>query len=133
VPGDGIIDKTEVTNASYAQCVAAYCARVGKRLPTEAEWEKAARGASDTRIYPWGDGIPDCHLANFGGSEGCVSDTAAVASPYGALDMTGNLWEWTADWLQTEPHLPASSPPTPDPCLQIPYPPYCARVEIAIY
>lgn len=140
---DVMIDRHEVTNRRYAECVedgaceapalvssnrrhhyfdapayadypvvfvswaqaAAFCQYDGGRLPTEAEWEKAARGdGAAERLYPWGNAMPSCRLANMGGPEGCVGDTDRVGrridgqSPYGVLDMAGNVWEWVADW-----------------------------------
>jgi serine/threonine-protein kinase len=119
-----------VNNVSWEQA-AAYCAWVGGRLPTEAEWEKAARGPEE-RTYPWGNQLPAGDLANFAdlrsrlnwedtsvddgyGNTAPVGSYPAGASLYGALDMAGNVAEWVNDWYSETYYstAPLINPPGP--------------------
>jgi formylglycine-generating enzyme required for sulfatase activity len=115
--GNSAFDNYPVIYVSWNDATA-YCKWAGRQLPSEAQWEKAARG-TDGRIYPWGNQAPSKDLLNY---NGIVGDTTAVgsypngASPYGALDMAGNVWQWVNDWYSDTYYQssPASNPLGPN-------------------
>ena len=115
--GDPLHASDPMVGVDYSQAEA-YCSFVNARLPTEAEWEKTARGP-DANIYPWGNGAPGCDLLNY---LSCVGNTTPVntypkgRSYYSAFDTEGNAFEWVADWYKADYYVsgPPDDPKGPD-------------------
>ena len=119
--GDVLETSRHPVNCIDQDQAAQYCKSVGKRLPTEAEWELAARG-TDGRTYPWGNAKPTtCWMAIVGGVSGAcarkgtweVGTTADGRSPVGAFDMAGNVWEWVGDGYEMYPKSDVTDPFVP--------------------
>jgi serine/threonine-protein kinase len=124
--GNAAFDEYPVIYITWLQA-GAYCAWAGRRLPTEAEWEKAARGGcevvppetcgtEDEPPFPWGTATISCDLAHYGpcspdDTDGAFSHPAG-ASPYGVLNTAGNVWEWVSDW-----YFGGYLDMCPDPCV----------------
>jgi formylglycine-generating enzyme required for sulfatase activity len=105
--------KLPVVNVSWDDAVA-FCAWQGKRLPTEAEWERACRGVAEGRMYPWGDRDPTPKEARFS-SEAPAEVCISARNYFGLCDIIGNVWEWTADWYGRTYYemAPSRNPPGP--------------------
>jgi formylglycine-generating enzyme required for sulfatase activity len=104
-----------VTGVSWDDA-AAYAKWAGKRLPTEAEWERACRGGVEEKIYPWGDEKPSKERVRFDGVEGPGPVCALPKTGFGLCDIAGNVWEWTADWYERTYYerAPDANPPGPE-------------------
>jgi len=104
-----------VVNVSWLDA-AAYCRWQGKRLPTEAEWERAGRGLVEGARYPWGDHEPTRKDARYDSVDGPVDVGQFPPNYFGLHDMAGNVWEWCSDWYEKDYYAgaPVRDPKGPD-------------------
>ncbi|GAB4499844.1 MAG: hypothetical protein OHK003_17410 [Anaerolineales bacterium] len=117
IPENPLLGIHPITNVTHQQAQA-YCQWANGRLPTEAEWEKAAR-APEWTIYPWGNEAPSCTLVNYGDCQKISSDPVTSypdgQTPYQIFDMAGNVFEWVSDWYAADyyPNSPTENPTGP--------------------
>lgn len=103
-----------VVDVSWEDAIA-YAKWMGKRLPTEAEWEHACRGLVEGAKYPWGGGKPSVKLARYNSVAGPQEVGKCAANHFGLYDIVGNVWEWTMDWYEKDYYAtaPAKNPTGP--------------------